>query len=116
MTCLILARSGCFQFHKYTIEVSYRSKATFHRYACNGHIGGVKQLAGVIYSQLAYVCGKVYVQIVGYQMRYMVTVYAERFTYGIKGNTVGKIIFIAVFEYSLNARHVQLASRNKLAR
>ena len=48
-------------------------------------------------------------------MRDVVLVDAQRFAYGVKGYIVREIIFVAVFEYSLDAGHVQLASRRQLA-
>ena len=48
-------------------------------------------------------------------MRDVVLVDAQRFAYGVKGDIVREIIFVAVFEYSLDAGHVQLASRRQLA-
>ena len=66
-------------------------------------------------TKLTYIGRKVYVQIVGKKMRNMVLVDAQRFAYGVKRNFVREIIFVAIFEYSLDAGHVQLASRCQLA-
>ena len=61
-------------------------------------------------TKLTYISGKVYVQIVGKKMGNVVLVDAQRLADGVEGNALREIVFVAVFEYSLYARHIQFTS------